>query len=53
MDKFEQNNILFLVDRNRKTDILNELKQLGIYEGSIYPDLAKNTEFIKNKYKKL
>lgn len=53
VDNFEQNNILFVVDRNRKKDILNELKQLGIYEGSIYPDLTKNAEFIKNKYKEL
>lgn len=32
---------------------MDELKLLGIYEGSIYPDLTKNAEFIKNKYKEL
>lgn len=50
-DDFSKNNILFLVDRNSKNKILSELKQIGIYEGSIYPDISKNTDFIKNKYK--
>ena len=51
IDQFENKKILFIVDRKCKNDILNELKLLGIYEGSIYPDLTKNAEFIKNKYK--
>lgn len=50
-DKFEEKKILFIVDRKRKKDIMDQLKLLGIYEGSIYPDLTKNAEFIKNKYK--
>ena len=37
----------------RYKDIMNELELLGIYKGSIYPDLTKNAEFIKNKYKEL
>lgn len=53
IDKFEERKILFIVDRKRKKDIMDELKLLGIYEGSIYPDLTKNAEFIKNKYKEL
>lgn len=52
-DNFEDKNKLFIVDRKRKKDIMDELKLLGIYEGSIYPDLTKNAEFIKNKYKEL
>ncbi len=40
-----------IVDASSKTDILNQLSCFGISKASLYPDLYKVAEYIKEKYR--
>lgn len=44
----EEEPIEFTIDQSKKTDILQQLSKIGIHNGSVYPDVANQTKYLKN-----
>lgn len=56
-DKWVQNNktgisktIEFLIDKDKKKEIMDELNTLGINEASLFPELDNQAKYLKKKY---